>query len=93
MPGNVDYVIYCIGLDNALKFLDEAHLKGVKAVHLFAGRSAETGRKDAIEMEQNILKTARQYGIRLIGPNCMGIYTVHRPASPTAGTFPKKPGR
>ena len=81
IPANVDYVIYCIGLNNVLKFLDECRHKNVKAVHLFVGRAAETGQKDAIEMEKSILKSAREYGIRLIGPNCMGIY------SPGAGLF------
>jgi acyl-CoA synthetase (NDP forming) len=74
VPGNVDYVIYCIGLAGVPEFLGECKEKGVKAVHLFVGRAAETGHKDAIEMEQNILKLARQYGIRLMGPNCMGLY-------------------
>jgi acyl-CoA synthetase (NDP forming) len=91
VPGNIDYVIYCIGLDNAPKILEECHHKGVKAVHLFAGRASETGRQDAIEMEQNILKTARQHGIRLIGPNCLGIYNPRAKIS-NGWDFPREPG-
>ncbi len=91
VQAEVDYVIYCIGLGNVLSFLDECNHKNVKAVHLFVGRAAETGQKDAIEMEQKILKAAQKYGIRLIGPNCMGIYC------PGAGLsngwdFPKEAG-
>jgi len=46
----------------------------VKVVHLYTARFSETGRQEAAELEQRILKQAREYGIRLIGPNCMGIY-------------------
>jgi len=74
VPGNVDYVIYCIDLNTVPELLPEYAQKGVKAVHLFSGRAAETGHKDGIELEQNIQRVAKQYGIRLIGPNCMGIY-------------------
>jgi acyl-CoA synthetase (NDP forming) len=74
VPGNVDYVIYCVDLNIVPELLPEYAQKGVKGVHLFSGRAAETGRKEGIELEQNIQRVAKQYGIRLIGPNCMGIY-------------------
>lgn len=74
VPGTVDYIIYCIGLAALPELLPDCYRKGVKVIHLFSGRAAETGRRDGIELEQNIRKMAKQYGIRLIGPNCMGIY-------------------
>jgi acyl-CoA synthetase (NDP forming) len=74
IPGNVDYVIDCIALSNTPELLAECYSKGVRVVHLFAGRASETGRKDAIELEKRVLDLARGYGIRLIGPNCLGIY-------------------
>lgn len=91
IPGNIDYVIHCIGLDATPALLADCHQKGVKAVHVFAGRGAETGHKEAAELEQKILQVAREYGIRLLGPNCLGIYC------PKAGLsngwdFPKEAG-
>ena len=91
IPGNVDYVIYLIGIGNAPDVLEQCARKGVKAVHLLAGRAAETGRPELIKLEQKILNRAREYGIRLIGPNCLGIFC------PSSGLafgfqFPKEPG-
>ena len=74
VPGSVDYVISCIPAGQVLSLLEDSSQKGVKAVHLYTARFSETGRKEAAELEQEILKQARKLGIRLIGPNCMGVY-------------------
>jgi acetyltransferase len=92
IPGPVDYVISAIPSTQVLGLLDDCIHKGVKAIHLFTGRFSETGRQDAAELEQEILRRARNAGIRLIGPNCMGVY------HPAAGIsfkdgLPKEPGR
>jgi len=74
VPGPVDYVISCVPSTEVLGMLDECAGKGVKAVHLYTARFSETGRKHAADLEREILRRARGYGIRLIGPNCMGVY-------------------
>ena len=74
IPGPVDYVISSIPASGVLGMIDDCAYKGVKAIHLFTARFSETGRKDAAELEQEILKQAKEGGIRLIGPNCLGLY-------------------
>jgi len=74
IPGVVDYVISSIPASQVLGMLEDCRQKGVKAVHLFTARFSETGRREAAELEQEILRQARKGGIRLIGPNCMGVY-------------------
>ena len=74
IPGVVDYVISSVPASQVLGMLEDCAQKGVKGVHLFTARFSETGRKEAAELEQEILKVARKGGIRLIGPNCMGVY-------------------
>jgi len=74
IPGSVDYVISAVPAPKVMGMLDDCIQKGVKAVHLFTARFSETGRRDAAELEQEILQKAREAGIRLIGPNCMGLY-------------------
>jgi len=74
IPGNVDYVISCIQASGVLKMLDDCATRGVKCVHLYTARFRETGRKDAAQLEARILEKAQEYNIRLIGPNCMGVY-------------------
>jgi acyl-CoA synthetase (NDP forming) len=91
IPGNVDHVIYCIGLENMPAFLESAKKKKVKSVHIFSARGAETGRIEAKNLEASIKNIAKKYGIRLLGPNCMGVYCAESGFSFCAD-FPKKAG-
>jgi acyl-CoA synthetase (NDP forming) len=74
IPDTVDYVISVVPAREVPKMLEDAAYKGAKGVHLFTARFAETGRPQAAQLEQEILKLAKKLGIRLIGPNCMGVY-------------------
>ncbi|MGB6896504.1 MAG: CoA-binding protein [Dehalococcoidia bacterium] len=74
VPGPVDYVISCIPASGVLDVMEDCRHKGVKAIHLFTGRFSETGREDAARLEQELLRRAREAGVRIIGPNCMGLY-------------------
>ncbi|MFC1921291.1 CoA-binding protein [Chloroflexota bacterium] len=91
IPGQVDYVISCVPARMVLEILEQAVEKGAKTAHLFTARLAETGRAEGIETEKKILDLAKKSGMRLIGPNCMGIYS---PAKGIAfhGDFPKESG-
>jgi len=73
-PGPVDYVICCVPASGVLSILNDCTEKGVRAVHLYTGRFRETGIHDAADLEQEILQRAKEIGVRLIGPNCMGMY-------------------
>ena len=91
IPGSVDYVICAIPSTGVLDLLSECAQKGVKIVHLFTARFSETGRKKDAELEQEVLRRARKSGIRLIGPNCMGVYYPRRGIS-WCDEFPTQPG-
>ena len=91
VPGPVDYVICCLPASKVPDLLRECPQRGVKVVHMFTGRFSETGRHEAAGLEQDILKLARELGLRLIGPNCMGVY---HPGQRIAfgHEFPTEPG-
>jgi acyl-CoA synthetase (NDP forming) len=74
IPGVVDYVISSVPASQVLDMISDSAEKGVKAIHLYTARFSETGRKEAADLEKEILSQARKAGIRLIGPNCMGVY-------------------
>jgi len=74
IPGPVDYVISSIPAAGVLQLIADSAEKGVKMIHLFTARFSETGRKDATELEREILRQAKKANIRLIGPNCLGLY-------------------
>ncbi len=91
IPGSISYVICCIPAPGVLSLLEDCAQKGVKAVHLFTARFSETGRSQAAELENEILRRAKKGGIRLIGPNCMGIYYPREGLS-FGYDFPRQPG-
>ena len=74
IPGPVDFVISAAPAPQVPKIMRDCAQKGVKCIHLFTARFSETGRKDAAELEKEILRIAKEGGVRIIGPNCMGVY-------------------
>ena len=92
LPENVDYVISAIPNRDIIDLVDACASKGVKVLHLFTARFSETGYERETELEQEMLRRARAAGIRIIGPNCMGIYYPKGGISFGRG-FPKEPGK
>ena len=74
IPDDVDYVIATIPSSLALNLIDDCAAKHVKCIHFYTARFSETGRPDAVELEKEILRRAGKAGIRIIGPNGMGVY-------------------
>lgn len=75
IPDEVDYVISSVSARHVPGLLEECIAKGgVRVLHLFTAGFTETGEAGRAEMEQQVVARARAAGIRVIGPNCMGIY-------------------
>jgi acetyltransferase len=74
IPGNVDFVISAVPASAVFEVVEGAKAKGTKLIHFFTARFSETGRSDAVEAERELRKRTQEAGIRVIGPNCMGLY-------------------
>jgi len=74
VPGPVDYVVSCVPNTAVLPLVEECGRKGVKALQLFTARFSETGREEGRRLERELLARAREAGVRIIGPNCMGLH-------------------
>ena len=74
VPGNIDYVIGLVNAQIAPKLVEECAEKGVRAIHFCTAGFSETGEEQRIKLESELAEVARRKGIRIIGPNCMGIY-------------------
>jgi acyl-CoA synthetase (NDP forming) len=73
VPKEVDYVIVSVPRQSVLELLDDCAAKNVKAVQFFTAGFSEIdaqGRK----LEEQMLEKAREGNIRIIGPNCIGVY-------------------
>ncbi|MDY7030388.1 MAG: CoA-binding protein [Thermodesulfobacteriota bacterium] len=74
IPNTVDYVIATIPAHGATQLMRDCVTKGVKAVQFFTSGFSETGEQQGKSLELEITEIARKGGVRIIGPNCMGLY-------------------
>ena len=91
IPESVDYVICSIPAPKVPQLIQDCRAKGVKAIHIYTGGFSESGTEEGKQLEKKISTLARQNGIRLIGPNCMGIYCPEVSLS-YFSDFPKESG-
>ena len=74
IPGEVDYVIVAVPRQSALELLDDCAAKNVKTVHFFTAGFSEMDAQQGRRLEEQMLEKARHGNIRIIGPNCIGVY-------------------
>ncbi len=74
IPGPVDHVVISIPARYTPEIMEECRRIGAKVVHVFASGYAETGEPERIQLQDRLVAIARQGNIRVIGPNCLGIY-------------------
>ena len=91
VPGNIDYVIGLVNAHIAPKLVEECAEKGVRAIHFCTAGFSETGEEDRVKLESEVAEIARKKGIRILGPNCMGIYCPQSRLS-FSPAFPKESG-
>lgn len=87
VPDEVDYALVAVPAKQCPEVVRRA--AGIPYVQVMSGGFREMGDS---ELEGELIATAREAGVRLLGPNCMGVY------SPAGGqTFiggePGRPGR
>jgi len=74
IPGPVDYAIFNIPARFAPQVMEDCAAKGVKVVHIYTAGFGETGKEEGRKLEAQVAAIARDGGVRIIGPNCMGVY-------------------
>ena len=74
IPGDVDYVISTVSAGIAPDIVKSCARKGVRAIHFCTAGFDETGEAATAGLQAELTRLARETGIRIIGPNCMGIY-------------------
>jgi acyl-CoA synthetase (NDP forming) len=74
IPGTIDYVVCTVPAYKASEIVRKSASKGVKAIHFCTAGFAETGEQEMTGLQEDLIRTAHETGIRIIGPNCMGIY-------------------
>jgi len=74
IPGKIDVAMITTPAKVVPSLIDECGKKGVPFVIVVTSDFSESGPEGA-ELEKEIVAKAREYGIRIVGPNTMGVFS------------------
>ncbi len=92
VPAAIDLVVIVIPYPQVPDALRECGQKGIPAAIVISAGFREAG-MEGFERERELIQIAKEYNLRLIGPNCLGVIDTFTPlnASFSAGTPPSGP--
>ncbi len=91
VPGEIDLAHVIIPSKMVPQAIEECGKKGIKAVIINSAGFSEMG-EEGIALQKEFLAIAKEYGIRIFGPNCQGIINTdpeYRAYCDFTFTFPK----
>lgn len=72
IPADVDLAVIAVPSKQVLAAVEECGKKGVRGVVVITAGFKETG-SEGQERERALLEATRRYGMRMVGPNCLGV--------------------
>ena len=72
VPDPVDLAVIVVPALAVAHALTDCHRRGIRAAIVLAGGFREVGPQGAA-LEAEVVRLAREYGIRIVGPNCVGL--------------------
>lgn len=93
LPQQVDLALLIVPRDSVLKVVDDCAVRGVRALVVITAGFAEV--RGGADLQRQLVEKVRGYGMRLIGPNCLGILNADPAVSLNASFSPvfPPPGR
>jgi acyl-CoA synthetase (NDP forming) len=76
IEGPVDMAIMAVPARIAIPTAEEAAAKGVRALCVFTSGFSEAGQEGRL-MQERLGEIARESGMRILGPNCLGYFNPH----------------
>jgi acyl-CoA synthetase (NDP forming) len=81
IPEQVDTAFLAIPAEAAIQAVRDCARAGLKAVIVGSAGYAESLDAGGEERQRELQRIAQQEGIRIVGPNCNGVYNAHHPLS------------
>ncbi len=75
IPGEVDLAIVAVAAPHVVQSIADCAEKHVRAVQILTAGFSETGSAEGSEWERQMAEIAKSNGMRIIGPNCFGVYS------------------
>lgn len=72
VPDEVDLAVIVVNAKFVLDTIDQCHRKGIQGLCIITAGFKETG-KEGAELEKQLLEKVKEYGMRCVGPNCLGV--------------------
>ncbi|MEX2603875.1 MAG: acetate--CoA ligase family protein [Gracilimonas sp.] len=91
VPDPVDLAIIIVPARAVAGVLKECGEREIKHVIIVTGGFSETG-EDGQMLEEELLEVAKEFGIKMIGPNCIGTIDTHTPVNTTFVVGMPEPG-
>jgi acetyl coenzyme A synthetase (ADP forming)-like protein len=85
IPEPVDLAFLVVPKEQVLGVVDDCAARGVKAVVVLSSGFAEAG-EEGRALQRQLVEKIRGYGMRLVGPNCLGLINTE-PAVQLGGSF------
>jgi acetyltransferase len=92
VPEEVDLVVIAIPALAVIEVADECGRKGVKALVVVSAGFKEVGREGAL-LENRLIRIGKKYGMRIQGPNCLGIIDTVTPLNLSFAAAMPREGR
>ncbi len=92
IPGDVDVAIVAVPAEAVQDVVLDCAAKGVHGLIVISSGFAETG-EEGRRRQRKLVGLARSYGLRLIGPNCLGVINTSGQVSLNASLAPLMPPR
>jgi acyl-CoA synthetase (NDP forming) len=73
IPDPIDLAIIALPAPLVEKEIDALHEKGIRRIIIISSGFAEAG-DEGIALQKRIAEKTKKHGIRVIGPNCLGVY-------------------
>jgi acyl-CoA synthetase (NDP forming)/RimJ/RimL family protein N-acetyltransferase len=77
LPAGVDLAVIAVPRGAVPAVIDDCASAGIKAVVVISAGFAECG-ADGRALQDQLVEKVRGYGMRMLGPNCMGLFNVSR---------------
>ncbi|MGH8840509.1 MAG: GNAT family N-acetyltransferase [Jiangellaceae bacterium] len=90
VPGEVDLALVAVPADAVADVVLDCAARGVKGLVVVSAGFAETG-PDGRERQGELVRIARSHGMRVVGPNCLGIVNTDPAYSLNASMAPVVP--
>lgn len=73
IPEDLDFAFIAVPAHQVLSIIDDCVVKGVKLVTIFTAEFSDSGTKEGIKLEQELIRRAKNK-VRILGPNGMGLF-------------------